>query len=73
MNRRRIIAQRRFLQQNLPLWEEKRGIKRGSGILPVNDALISPLSPFFARHYLIAEWKPSQRLFVKSALSELNK
>jgi hypothetical protein len=35
--------------------KKRRGIKRGSGILLTNDAPISPESPFFARHYLIAE------------------
>jgi hypothetical protein len=35
--------------------KKRRGIKRRSSILVTNDVLISPLSPFFAQHYLIAE------------------
>jgi len=35
--------------------KKRRGIKRSSGILLTNDAPISPESPFFAQHYLIAE------------------
>ena len=40
---------------SLPLEKKRRGIKRSGSILVTNDAPISPLSPFFARHYLIAE------------------
>jgi hypothetical protein len=40
---------------SLPSEKKRRGIKRRGSILVTNDALISPLSPFFARHYLIAE------------------
>ena len=35
--------------------KKRRDIKRRNSILVTNDALISPLSPFFAQHYLIAE------------------
>ena len=38
-----------------PSKEKRRGVERGGGILANNDRLISPLSPFFAEHYLIAE------------------
>jgi hypothetical protein len=40
---------------SLPSEKKRRGIKRRSSILPANDALISPPSPFFAYVYLIAE------------------
>ena len=39
----------------LPSKKKRRGVKRGSDILLTNDASISPKSPLFASHYLIAE------------------
>ena len=56
---------------SLPSEKERRGIKRSSSILPTNDALISPVSPFLACLYAIAEQIPRQSSFVKYPLSEL--